>query len=66
MLDKIVLSSDRKTATIICTEKTFTIYSDVDVMSLVDELLFKVEATRQRSEEDTDVIDLQLSFDIVA
>ena len=66
MLDKIVLSQDRKTATVILSDKTFTIYSDVDVIALTHEILFADQERRERAEEVTEVIEIQLSFDIAS
>lgn len=73
MIDKIVLSSDSRTATVIFETHTVSFYSDCDVLTLVDEIIHEPSrrlllniAERERREliglEDTQKIDLQLSL----
>lgn len=78
MIDKIVLSTDRRTATVIFDSHTVSFYSDVDVLALVNEivhepsrrLILLIEERERRIQsgmEDTCKLDLQLSlFDEVA
>lgn len=65
MLDKIVLSSDRKTATVITDDKTFTLYhSEGKVIDLVNELIIEPIERRERAEETTEVIEIQLTLNL--
>lgn len=77
MLDKIVLSKDRKSARVYFDTHSVGFYSDQDVMDLIWEIIFKPslrlqeiakekEARILASLEDTVEIDLQLSFKDVA
>ena len=69
MLDKIVVSQDRKSATVITDEKTYTLYhSDGQVVALVNEFVLEPMARSARMDEDTQIIEIdnQLSFPIAA
>ena len=74
MLDKIVLSKDRKSAIIVYDTRSITISSDEDVLTLVTEIILeptqvlidKEQAVNDRflsSLEVTEVTDIQLSFE---
>lgn len=62
MLDKIILSRDKKIATIVLDTHSYSISSDGDVMELVQEIVVEPGQRAERSEEITEVIELQLSL----
>jgi hypothetical protein len=66
MLDKIVLSQDRREALIVTDDKTWTLWhSEGKVMELVNEMIIEPMERRARMEEDTqviEIIDVQLSL----
>ena len=68
MIDKIAVNSDKTLATVFFdTGKTFTLHHDEgQVMDLVVEFFFVNLDRIESSEEVTEVIDLQLSFDFAA
>lgn len=77
MLDKIVLSADRKSARVYFDTHSVGFHSDQDVMTLINEIIFEPsirleEKARERearfiaSLEETVEIELQLSFKDVA
>jgi len=64
-LDKVILSQDRRTAAVVMSDKTFTLWhSEGKVVDLVKEIVFDRRA--EAAEETTAKIDLQLSFDLDA
>lgn len=77
MLDRIVLSIDRKSARVYFNTHSVEFYSNEDVMTIINEIIFKpsirleekakeLEARFLASLEETVEIDLQLSFKEVA
>ena len=68
MLDKVIISQDRRNATITFTDhRSFDVYhSGGKVVELVTELMFIPERRKQSATEDTEVIEMQLSFDLAS
>jgi hypothetical protein len=60
MLDKIVLSKDRKTAVVVFDNKSFTLYHSVGkVMDLIEEIIIQPAELQERCDEITAVINLE-------
>ena len=63
MIDKVIISSDGKRATIIFDHKNFNLYhSESKVIDLVNEFIFEPMDRLARREEVTEVIEIQLSL----
>jgi len=70
MLDKIILSTDRHSAVVHFDTHSVNFSSDGDVYQLVFEIILepsiRLEQRHRSAEEDTQVLDIQLSFPEVA
>ena len=64
MIDRIIISSDRRSATVVTDTKSYNLYhSEGRVMDLVYDFVLRPVILSEESDVVTEVIDTQLEFD---